>query len=179
MKILIAYASAKGSTKSIAERIQVRISAANIGDVTIQPIDKNISLDDFDVVIIGSCIHVQSWLSPASNFVKSKAAYLHQHPKPVWAFSVGMPIKAGEKSEEKMMEKWLKKSIEIRGHKLFRGMWQQSDIPWGLGWLFRCFGGTFEDRRDWDAIDLWADGIVQDLRIDLQAREQTSNSQSV
>jgi menaquinone-dependent protoporphyrinogen oxidase len=140
---------------------------------------RNISLDDFAVVIIGSCIHTQSLLNPASNFVKSKAAYLHQHPKPIWAFSVGMPMKGGEKSEEKKIESWLKKSIEIRGHKLFQGMWQQNDIPWGLGWLFRRFGGRFEDRRDWDAIGLWADGIVQDLRMDVQAQEQTSNSQPV
>jgi menaquinone-dependent protoporphyrinogen oxidase len=174
MKILIAYASAKGSTQSIAERINTRISAANIGDVTTQPIDKNIPLDDFTVLIIGSCIHVQSWLKPASGFVKSKAAYLKQHPKKIWAFSVGMPPVGGERGEEEKMEKWLKKSMDIRGHRLFQGMWQQKDMSWCFRWLFGCFGGKFEDRRDWDAIDSWADEIVLDLRMNPPAQEHSN-----
>jgi len=39
--------------------------------------------------------------------------------------------------------------------------------------FFTCFGGKFEDRRDWGAMDKWADSIVGELRVDIQDNEQT------
>ncbi len=47
MKILIAYGSKYGSTRSIAERIHDRLAAANIGEVTLAPFDKKLSINDF------------------------------------------------------------------------------------------------------------------------------------
>lgn len=167
MKILITYASAHGTAQSIAERIESRMTAANIGAVTILPMDKNPHLGDYDVLIIGSSIHVGSWLKPATRFLKLNTGFLKENPKPTWAFSVGMPNEGtAARLEEEKMEKWLKRSIEIRGHTLFQGRWQQGDLPWGLNWLFSCCGGKPEDRRNWDAIDKWADGIAHELRTD-------------
>jgi flavodoxin len=60
MKILITYASAHGTAQSIAERIESRMTAANIGAVTILPMDKNPHLGDYDVLIIGSSIQYVS-----------------------------------------------------------------------------------------------------------------------
>ena len=47
MKILITYATTSGSTRSIAERIQTRISAADIGSITLEPVETKASVDDF------------------------------------------------------------------------------------------------------------------------------------
>jgi menaquinone-dependent protoporphyrinogen oxidase len=169
MKILITYSTSQGATQSIAERIQARIDAANIGDTTLLPVSKNISIEAFDVLIIGSALHVGSWLSPASKFVKANTIFLRENPKPTWAFSVGMPAPgAAEEAEEEKMEKWLRKSIALRGHKLFQGMWNSEKLGVLFKCIFSCFGGKYEDRRNWDAIDEWADGIVRELRIDQQ-----------
>lgn len=45
MKILIAYGTANGAARSVAERIQQRITSANIGDIVIHPIEKDKSKD--------------------------------------------------------------------------------------------------------------------------------------
>lgn len=45
MKILIAYGTANGAARSVAERIQQRIASANIGDIVIQPVEKDQSKD--------------------------------------------------------------------------------------------------------------------------------------
>jgi menaquinone-dependent protoporphyrinogen oxidase len=170
MKILIAYGSAKGSTQSIAERIQERIRAGGVGDTTLVAFTKTLSAADFDVLILGSAIHAQSWLKSSQEFVKRNAGYLHDNPKPIWAFSVGMPSDAGIAAEEKKMEKWLRKYLSLRNHKLFQGMWQEKDMIGCFRILFRCFGVKFEDRRKWDQIEAWADSIVQELRVDQQTR---------
>jgi menaquinone-dependent protoporphyrinogen IX oxidase len=47
MKILVTYATSRGSTKSIAERIQQRLALANVGDVTIEDVEKKPVIADF------------------------------------------------------------------------------------------------------------------------------------
>jgi menaquinone-dependent protoporphyrinogen IX oxidase len=54
IKVLVTYASAHETTKSIAERIHSHISTSNIGPFTISKINKNPHFGDFDVIIIGS-----------------------------------------------------------------------------------------------------------------------------
>jgi hypothetical protein len=41
--------------------------------------------------------------------------------------------------------------------------------------IFSCFGGKYEDRRNWEVIDEWADGIVRELRIDQQSTVPPGN----
>ncbi|KAE9375337.1 hypothetical protein N431DRAFT_436823 [Stipitochalara longipes BDJ] len=101
MKILIAYDSAYGSTQSIAERIEEGIRQGSVGDTTLSTITKTLSAEDFDVLVIGSAIHYQSWLKNSQAFIKRSSAYLHDNPKPTWAFSVGMPPDSGVASEER------------------------------------------------------------------------------
>jgi menaquinone-dependent protoporphyrinogen oxidase len=171
MKILVAYDSAHGSTQSIAERIEERIRQGNVGDTTLSAITKTTSAEDFDVLIIGSAIHFQGWLKQSSAFVKRSQGYLHDNPKPTWAFSVGMPPDSGVAGEEKVMEKWLRKYVTLRGHKLFQGEYKEKDLNGCFKFLLvRCFGQKFEDKRKWDQIDEWADSIVQKLRVDLQTQ---------
>jgi len=172
MKILIAYGTAQGATQSIAERIQERIRAGNIGDTTLVAFTKALSAEDFDVLILGSAIHVQSWLKPSQEFVKRSSSYLHDNPKPTWAFSVGMPPDSGLKAEEKKMETWLRKYLPLRDHRLFQGVYAEKDMGGCFKVLFRCFGGKYEDRRKWDQIEEWADSIVQALRADQQIQSQ-------
>lgn len=173
MKILVAYDSAHGSTQSIAERIEERIRQGNVGDTTLSAITKTTSAEDFDVLVIGSAIHYQGWLRQSSAFIKRSSGYLHENPKPTWAFSVGMPPDSGVASEEKSMEKWLRKFVALRGHKLFQGEYKEKDLNGCFKFLLRCFGGKFEDKRKWDQIEEWADSIVQELRVDQQT--QTGN----
>lgn len=128
-----------------------------------------------DVLIVGSSIHVGSWLKKSKKFITNNAAALKANPKPTWAFSVGMPPVGAEHTEEKQIEEYLKKKIPIRGHKLFQGRWERGTNGWCVNFFFTCFGGKYEDRRDWDAMDKWADEVVNELRVDAQNNESLAH----
>ena len=170
MKILIAYGSAHGATQSIAERIEERIRAGNLGNTTLAAFSKTLSASDFDVLILGSAIQMGSWISPSQKFVKRFSAYLKDNPKPTWAFSVGLPPAIGVAAEEKKMETWLRKYVPLRDHTLFQGMWLEKGMGGCFKFFFSCFGGKFEDRRNWTVIEEWADSIVQELGVDQQVQ---------
>lgn len=78
MKVLIAYASSKGSTLSIAEHILTRLEASGLS-VTLSPISPELSPEHHDAVIIGSCIHAGHWLSRATT---CKLHYPSNYPTP-------------------------------------------------------------------------------------------------
>lgn len=111
---------------------------------------------------------MQSWIKPSKKFVKKSATELYKNPKPTWAFSVGLPPDDKVEAEAKVMEKWLRQCIPLRGHTLFQGAWKTEDMGGCFRMLFSCFGGKFEDKRKWTLMDDWADGIVQELRVDQQ-----------
>jgi hypothetical protein len=69
-----------------------------------------------------------------------------------------MPPDSGVANKEKTMEKWLRRYVTLRGHKLFQGAYQESGLNGCFKFLLRCFGGKFE----------WADSIVRELRVDQQ-----------
>lgn len=174
-KILIAYASPHGSTKSIAERIKAKLSAAKVGEVRFEPVTKELVIGDTDVLIIGSCIHAQAWLSAAQAFSKQHSEYLKEHKIPVWAFSVGMPPEGkGQRVEEEKLEKWAKGVFgeELKGHTLFQGKWLKKDVWWGFRGVFKWIGGRFGDHRDWTAVEGWADETA--LQLSGEVREESN-----
>ena len=54
--------------------------------------------------------------------------------------------------------------LELKGHGFFGGVAGKDMIPRKFRWLYSCFGGKFEDFRDWEVIDSWTDGVVESLR---------------
>ncbi|EXJ53309.1 uncharacterized protein A1O5_13456 [Cladophialophora psammophila CBS 110553] len=170
MSVLVAYASAKGSTGEIAERIAeklrescpsttVKCSPINAVDVT--------SLPSYSAVVVGSAIHMGSWLSPARHFIHNNATVLKE--KPVWAFSVGMPPKEEDRrKEEQMMEEKIRKTLpNLRRHELFEGRFNEKDLPWFGRVIISCCipkeKTKFGDSRDWVEINAWAEGIGKDI----------------
>jgi menaquinone-dependent protoporphyrinogen oxidase len=174
MKILILYATTFGSTRSIAERISLRLSAAAIGSTTLQSIEEPVeNLSDFDALVIGSCIHGFNWVVPPMKFIQSNAELLNREQKLVWAFSVGTPLAIplwfcgcgqAARAEGGNMEKKLKEHVKLRGHKLFGGEWKSKHIPPVFRQVWTCCGVKWGDYRNWEEIDEWTDEIINELR---------------
>ena len=167
MTVLIAYASALGSTREIAERIASRMATV-LGEVECRPVDEVGSVSGYDAVLVGSAIHSQAWLPPASQFFARQAPDLAK--RAVWAFSVGMadalprPFRRrGAALQEQRLANVLSNEAPLRGHKLFSGVYEASQMPAPLRVLFRLIGGSFGDLRDWAAIDAWADQVAAEL----------------
>lgn len=174
MRVLVAYASAYGSTKGIAERIGGRLAVAG-ADVEIRRIDDVEDIEGYDAVVLGSAVHGGAWLPDAAAFAQASAARLAT--RPVWLFSVSS---VGDSSaffgprvarfmrrarhETKETAAW-RHAFEPRGHRNFAGAIARSH--WGrlAHVFFRLFGGGYGDHRDWHDVEAWADTIAVQLGV--------------
>jgi menaquinone-dependent protoporphyrinogen oxidase len=168
MTVLVAYASAQGSSREIAEHVASRL-AAKVGGAVCRSVEEVESVSAYEAVVIGSAIHNQAWLPAALLFFTKHTAELAR--RPVWVFNVGMadalpkPFrKRGQALQQARLAGALPQDLTIRGHKIFSGVYREAQMPAPLRLLFRLAGGRFGDLRDWAAIDAWADDISSGLR---------------
>lgn len=173
MAVLVAYASAHGSTREIAERIAGRLSACGL-EVDVLPVGEDADVTRYDAVVLGSAIHDQAWLPEAAAFVDRSVDELAS--RQVWLFSVGMPgALAGPwrdvaKKEEAVVVAGFRDAIGPREHRLFSGVVRREHLPRRGRLAFKALGGRYGDFRDWDEIDDWADGIGRELAPDASDR---------
>ena len=167
MTVLVAYASALGSTRDIAHHVADRLAAALDG-VECRSVEEVDSVAGFEAVVVGSAIHNQSWLPAAGQFFANHAPELAK--RPVWAFNVGMadalpkPFRQrGAALQQARLAGVLPQGVQLRGHKMFSGVYKADQMPSALRVLFRLTGGRFGDLRDWAAVDAWTDDIAAQL----------------
>ncbi|CZS87968.1 uncharacterized protein RCO7_00941 [Rhynchosporium graminicola] len=144
------------------------MSAADVGSVILASVETKPSVKDFDAIIVGSCIHMGSWVKKGSKFIKENATALRDNPKPTWAFSAGKPPENKFLAEERDITGCVSKKIPVQEHKLFWGCVSKQQMVGCFNFFFTCFGLKYEDQRDWEAMDEWADGISKLLRNEQQ-----------
>jgi menaquinone-dependent protoporphyrinogen oxidase len=176
--LLIAYATAHGSTAEIARHIARRLDQQGT-TVAVTSVTDITSIDDFDAVMIGSAVHNRSWLPQAAAFIQCFEEPLGE--RRVWTFSVGMPgalarpfQKWGAIEEDQIMAT-IPAAITVQSHRLFSGVVQRTDFSFMSRIILRLMGGHFGDFRDWDAINRWADEVSDGLR--QNATEQSNAEQ--
>ncbi|MGW7520954.1 flavodoxin domain-containing protein [Streptomyces sp. NPDC054796] len=163
MTILVAYATEHGSTRTVAERIAVRLRKR--GHVTeLRSLTEASELADHEAVVLGSAVHTGAWLPVAADFVRGHRVALSG--RPVWMFSVGMtaalrgPMRLlAEHSEQKPILR-LREEIRPQGYRRFSGVIRPSHLDRTGRVVFRLLGGRYGDFRDWPGIDTWADDIA-------------------
>ncbi|WP_423184530.1 flavodoxin domain-containing protein [Arthrobacter sp. NyZ413] len=167
MTVLVAYASALGSTKEVAQRVASRLTGIP-GGVECRAVAEIESVAGYEAVVIGSAIHNQAWLPSALHFLSRHADELAK--RPVWAFSVGMadalprPFRRrGAVLQQERLAGVISGKVPLHGHRVFSGVYRPSQMPVLLRVLFRFAGGRFGDLRDWAAIDAWTDVIAARL----------------
>jgi menaquinone-dependent protoporphyrinogen oxidase len=166
MKILVAYASRLGSTKSIAERIAAQLgrhdlhaSARSVGDV--------VDVTPFDAFVMGSAVYAGHWLKEASQFVRDNRATISA--RPVWLFSSGPVGRFATNREgvEPAEVDELRSALRARDHRIFAGALDRRMVDGAdLGFAERFIAKRFVpegDFRDWPQIDAWADDIAQEI----------------
>jgi menaquinone-dependent protoporphyrinogen oxidase len=173
MAVLVAYASANGSTRGIAERIAARLGEKG-HRVAIRAADEIDDVGAFDAVVVGSAVHDGAWLPEGADFVHRNLAALGV--RPVWLFSVGL---VGESSSafpravaaqlralrrEPKEIAGFRKAMHAREHAVFAGAIQREHWPRSDRLIFKAMRGRYGDQRDWDDIDAWTDEIILGLR---------------
>jgi menaquinone-dependent protoporphyrinogen oxidase len=173
MRVLVAYATAHGSTRGIAERIGARLDrrghTAEVRDVsTPAP-----TFERFDAFVIGSAIHGGSWLEDGAAFGHGLARTVGG--RPVWLFSVSslgdessfFPPRVAEvlrrlRKEPRQIAS-LRAALGARGHRNFAGAVEPGDWSRTGRVFLAALGGRHGDHRDWAAIDAWTDRIADEL----------------
>lgn len=164
-RVLVAYATAAGSTAGIAERI-AEVLRADGAQVTCAPVGPGLDPDGFDAVVVGSAVHSMAWLPPALDFLRR----VPTDGAPVWVFSVGGTNPSGRIAhsvvgmEAEKVARGFPADLDVRDHRVFAGVVVTAGLPlWGRI-LARAVGGRPGDRRDWPAIEAWARQIAGVLR---------------
>lgn len=159
MRILVAYASKMGGTKSLAKWLGQDLKAKGF-NVHVLKTSEVRDVRVYDAVIVGSSIYVGKWHKNAKNFVKDHEAALRRVP--VWFFSSG-PLDDSAVEEDIPPVKSVAKRMErigVRGHVTLGGR-LDPDYKGPVGSaLAKEHAG---DWRDPEHVARWADEIALEL----------------
>jgi menaquinone-dependent protoporphyrinogen oxidase len=171
-RILVAYASHKGSTAEVAAEIGVILRMRGY-EVDLASVTNSPSIEGCAAVLIGSAVSGGQWLPEAIDFVRNHQQDLVRVP--VALFTVHI-MNAG--ADERSRHKRLAYLDEVRPmlhpveEAFFLGIGPDPRKDSRIArWFFRRFGGAGEgDCRDWEAIRGWARAVLADQ---LEEREPT------
>lgn len=165
-RVLVAHASAGGSTKAVAEFIATRLRELGL-TVDVLGLDERPDPAGYDAVVLGSAVRGGALLPAADDFVWRNVDALRVMP--VWLFSLGIsPALRGpvgrflrENVPTRIAE--LCELIGPREYHAFAGVVPRGDAPLVARFLLWICGGRYGDLRDWPAIAAWSTGIAQYL----------------
>ena len=163
-KILVAYATAAGSTGEIAEAVGKALE--NEGEtVDVRRAKEVTDVSGYDAVVFGSGVRAGKTYAEAAAFLKTHQAALGKLP--VAGFVVCLTMKEDTEDNCTQATSYLEAllenapGIQLVGDKgLFAGQVDYKKLPWLLKFILKVFikepGG---DYRDFDAVRDWAAGI--------------------
>ncbi|HEX7307665.1 flavodoxin domain-containing protein [Lentzea sp.] len=158
-EILVAYATKMSGTKEIAEAIAERIRSA-AHEVTVLDAAEVRTVAPYKAVVLGSALYAGRWRPEAVKLLKRNADLLAR--RPVWLFHSG-PLGAEQvpqRAPHKVRE--LAARIGAEEPATFGG---RITPETAVGFLAKrmATGPMAGDYRDWEAIELWAYRIAQQL----------------
>ncbi len=164
-RVLVAYASAMGSTVGVAAEIGKTLAAHNFS-VDVKPIQEKPQLDGYQAVLIGSAVQGGHWLSEAVEFVKTNRQRLGRVP--VALFCVHIQNLGNDETSRQKRLAYLNevrplispvadgRKATIEGY--FAGRFDRRGAALLLpGWLARFVPPL--DFRNWNAIRAWTESI--------------------
>lgn len=163
MKVLVAYASKRGSTAEIAETVAATLRREGL-KVCLEAAGEVRSLEGYDAVVLGSAVYMKRWQGDARHFLKKHRKALRGMP--FWVFSSG-PVGDPAKGNPEWAEppKLAEKVDELGGreHVVFGGCLPAE--PRGMVERAMVEGTPreYRDRRDWAKIRAWAGAIAAAL----------------
>lgn len=169
-RILVAYATALGSTTGVAEAIAETLREGG-AEVDVSPVQDVTDLSPYSAFVVGSAVQASTWLPEGVEFVKAHQAELSQKPFAAFVVCMTMAMKNKKWVENAEVQKFLDdvRAVVTPNHEgYFAGVLDIKRIPhfWArFGFRISVWTGVWKegDHRDWDAIRAWAREIAPKL----------------
>lgn len=172
MRILVAYASAHGSTKEVAQFIGRVLSTYN-ADVTVANVVDVKSVEGYDAYVLGSAIHASLWLQEMCTFFDRFELQLAEKPMYFFITCIRALEEDGKKHalqyyfDYKLLEEY-----QVQEFAVFTGKLDTREITRQEQWFLAANydgklmpGNLHHDYRDWKAIAVWANNIAIDREL--------------
>ncbi|HVU13348.1 MAG TPA: flavodoxin domain-containing protein [Phototrophicaceae bacterium] len=172
MKILVAYATAHGSTAEVAQFIGRVLSTYN-AEVTVANVADIQNVKGYDAYVLGSAIHAGLWLQEMCIFTDRFADALAQKPSYFWVSCIRALEDNGRKHALKYyFDNKLLESFDLRKQGVFAGKLNVNEITRHEQWFLVAnydgkltTGNINQDYRDWKAIAAWTNSVANDLEL--------------
>jgi menaquinone-dependent protoporphyrinogen oxidase len=172
MKILVAYATAHGSTAEVARFMQ-RVLRVYDAQVDCHPVDAVQSLEGYDAVILGSAVQEGMWLREAGLFLERFAEGLKTTPLYLFITCVRVLEQGGlEHVLKYYIHQRALEGMNVRDTTAFSGKLDMSAVNWEERWTLSLRydgkempGNLSGDFRDWRVITSWVNKIGGDLQL--------------
>jgi menaquinone-dependent protoporphyrinogen oxidase len=167
-KTLILYASQKGSTAEVAQRLAAILQDSG-HDVTLANAEGfTDDIHRYDAIILGTGIYKGMWLHPLLNAVRRLLPQFQQ--KPVWGFALCVRVlePAGEDyARQFYLPRNLLDNLNVQDYQFFAGRLSNLTVS-EKNILAERYDGHYHrehegDNRDWDEIRAWGKHIAQKL----------------
>ena len=162
--ILLAYATTYGSTQEVAEFIAEKLRAAN------HPVDLQVakgvkSLSGYGAVILGAPLYMFHWHAEARGFLSHHRAALSSLPVAIFALGPFHNKEDELKSAREQLDKELAKFtwLQPAAVGIFVGKFDPARLRLPYNLIPALKNMPASDERDWDAIQLWAEGLPQEI----------------
>lgn len=159
-KILIAYESKSGSTKSVAKFIGKELKAKGF-ETDVKTASQVEFVSGYDLVIIGAPVNGMQWLPEAAAFVNKHKEELNKLP--VACFLLAVVLNGGRKFFVDKIPGVFKpvEKVITPVKKGFFGGCMKGKPPFILRLIFGLTKDTKPDGRNWDEITAWVNELVE------------------
>lgn len=164
-RILVAYATKKGSTAGIAEAVAKELQAAGHTADAVE-ITKLASLQGYDAVVIGGPLYMGKMDGSIGKFVNRNRPDLERVP--VAGFVVCLAAAAKDPEGVKWAEKALHTALaplDPVAETVFAGKLDPEKLSWFQRWVTKKAKSPVGDFRDWAAIASWARDLPVKMKI--------------
>lgn len=153
-KILVAYGTAAGSTKEVAESVGEVLKGTGL-EVDILAVEKIKTLSGYDGLVLGTSVRAFRLLDGTMKFLRKLKKQIREIPFAAFLVCLTMCEDTPEHREAAM--KFAKPILKIKqplSMGLFGGVMNPEKLNGFAKVMFQ--NAKFEDGRNWDAIKAWA-----------------------
>lgn len=162
-RILVAYATATGSTVDVASAIGETLAGHSLS-VDVRPIQEEPQIGDYQAVLLGSAVQHGNWLPEAVDFVKDNEQALNRVP--VALFCVHIQNRGHDEISRQNRLAYLdevRPLLKPVAEGYFGGRFNRHGAALLMPGLLARFVPTI-DLRNWEKIQAWTDSLTLILR---------------